>query len=71
MTYKEQLELESLTDKIEQMEAAVEEIHAKMAEPGFYQLPGDQIAEETARLRQAESDLAETYARWESLEARA
>ena len=71
LTYKEQLELESLTDKIEQMESAIEAIHTKMAEPGFYQLPSNQIAEETAKLRQAESDLAETYARWESLEARA
>ncbi|MGD9127475.1 MAG: ATP-binding cassette domain-containing protein [Planctomycetia bacterium] len=70
LTYKEKLELESLTDKIEQMEAAIKEIHARMAQPGFYQLPGEQIAEETAQLRQAEADLAETYARWESLEAR-
>lgn len=70
LTYKEQLELTSLTEKIEQLESEIEKIHVKMADPDFYQQPREQIAEATAQLRQTETRLAETFARWESLEAR-
>jgi len=40
-----------------------------MADPDFYRTAGEQVAESTARLEMLETELAETYARWEGLDA--
>jgi hypothetical protein len=39
-----------------------------MADPAFYQLPGDAIAAEKDQLQNAETDLQAAYQRWEALE---
>ncbi|MFT5302724.1 MAG: ATP-binding cassette subfamily F protein uup [Mariniblastus sp.] len=68
LKYKEKLELEKLPAQIETLEAGVETVHAKMADPGFYQKPGPEIATEQGTLKVLETKLATAYARWEELE---
>jgi ATP-binding cassette subfamily F protein uup len=68
LTFKERKELESLPATIEECEAEIDVLHREMAAPDFYQLPGERIAQETARLKLLEEQLAAAYARWEELE---
>ena len=70
LKYKEQQELAALPATIEQHEQAISELHEVMADPAFYQLAGDQIAETQSRLKQLEAELAEAFHRWEYLEQR-
>ncbi len=69
LTYKEKLELASLPGVIERLEADIQRQHEAMADPEFYKLPGDEIARQTAALRQLDERLAEVFQRWEELEA--
>ncbi len=71
LTYKEQLELKALPERIEQLESQRDEWHQTMADPAFYQQSGEAIAAATARFNSLESELQDTYARWEELEERA
>lgn len=71
LSYREQQELAGLPEMIERLEADIEGLHQAMASPDFYKRPGDDIARETATLRQLEDQLAEAYHRWEELEERA
>jgi len=68
LSYREQRELEQLPQKIEALETAVEALHQRMAEPGFYQLAGDAISAEKDRLAELEAELQCSYQRWEQLE---
>ncbi|MBN1911544.1 MAG: ATP-binding cassette domain-containing protein [Pirellulales bacterium] len=70
LTYKEQRELESLPERIEQLEARLAEHHTAMSSPDFFRLSGEQIAQQKRALTALETELKETYARWESLEQR-
>ncbi|HEY2838555.1 MAG TPA: ATP-binding cassette domain-containing protein [Pirellulales bacterium] len=69
LSYKEEQELQTLPATIERLERAIGELHQEMAQPRFYQQPGEQIAASQARLKQIETQLATAYARWEELEA--
>ncbi len=71
LTYNEQRELKSLPQKIEKLEIRIAAIHDTMADPTFYQQEGTVIAKAKTELDTIESELAETFARWESLEERA
>jgi ATP-binding cassette subfamily F protein uup len=71
LSYKEQQELTSLPGKIEQLEAKIQELHATLADPKFYQQAGPAIAQEQSRLQSLETDVARAYERWEELEQRA
>ncbi|MHB8972361.1 MAG: ATP-binding cassette domain-containing protein [Pirellulaceae bacterium] len=68
LTYKEQQELAAVPALIEQLEAALDELHRAMAQPDFYKRPGEQIAAEQTRLKDLDSQLAAAYERWEELE---
>jgi ATP-binding cassette subfamily F protein uup len=68
LKYKEQQELDGLPDKIEQLEADVARLHELMAAPDFYQQSGDSIAQESARLKALETEIATAYNRWHELE---
>jgi ATP-binding cassette subfamily F protein uup len=70
LTYKEKQELAALPATIEQLEARIASLHAAMSAPDFYKRPGDEIARETAALRELEERLAEAFNRWEELEER-
>ena len=67
-TYKERQEFEAIPANIERIEANLETLHAEMASPGYYQQPGDKIAQGQSRLKQLEAELAATYQRWDELE---
>ncbi len=69
LSFKQQQELTGLPEKIESLEATIEQLHGVMADPAFYRQSGEQIAAEQQRLKAAENDLATAYARWEELES--
>jgi ATP-binding cassette subfamily F protein uup len=68
LSYKEQQELKSLPQKIEQLEAALVALQEQMAGPQFYQQPADVIATATARLQAIPAELEAAYHRWHELE---
>jgi ATP-binding cassette subfamily F protein uup len=69
LSYNEQRELDALPGKIEALEAEQARLHAALADPGFYQQPGEQIAVTHARLDAVTRELESRYARWEALES--
>jgi ATP-binding cassette subfamily F protein uup len=70
LTYKEKQELAALPATIEKLEAHIASLHSTMSDPEFYKRPGDEIASETAALRELEDQLTEAFNRWEELEER-
>jgi ABC transport system ATP-binding/permease protein len=68
--FKETRELAELPGRIEMLESAQAELHARLADPALYQVAGDEVAAVNARLQELEAELASAYARWEALEAR-
>jgi len=70
LSYKEQRELEALPAKIESLEAEQEALHARMADPAFYQQAGSAVAEARERLAAVDGELEQAYGRWEALEGR-
>ncbi|QDV70584.1 ABC transporter ATP-binding protein uup [Rosistilla carotiformis] len=69
LSYKLQRELDGLPAEIEKLEKQIAGVHETIADPSFYQGPGERIAEEQRKLKDLEARLAKTYARWEELEA--
>lgn len=69
LSFKEQHELERLPKKIEGLEAELAELHQEMATPDFFKRPGDFISRAQARLNDLERSIADSYRRWEQLEA--
>ncbi|MEM7230587.1 MAG: hypothetical protein AAF517_00340 [Planctomycetota bacterium] len=68
LTYNEQKELTKLPERLEKLEAKKEELLAAMADPSFYEKPRDEMEAATKELQELESELNETYERWETLE---
>ena len=68
LSYKDQRELDQLPQRIENLETTIEAIHRAMANPAFYQSPGEHITGEKNRLAAAENELALAYQRWEELD---
>jgi len=69
LTYKEQQELQALPQRIEDLESQLNELHQVMADPSFYRKPPAEIISVKGRLQTLQNDVAETYRRWEELEA--
>ena len=69
LSYNDQRELKLLPGKIEKLEAEIAAIHEEMAAPEFYQSGGDVIAKKSEELKVKEEELAQSYERWEALEA--
>jgi ATP-binding cassette subfamily F protein uup len=69
LSYKEERELESLPQRIEQLEAEQAALHEAMLDPDFFRQGGAEIAAVTARLEAIAAELHTAYERWESLEA--
>jgi ATP-binding cassette subfamily F protein uup len=69
LTFKEERELETLPDKIGELEEEQESLHRTLADPEFYKNSGGEVAALNARLGALELELAEAYRRWEELEA--
>ncbi len=68
LSFKEQKELESLPDRIAELEEQLSAEQALMADPQFYKQPGEVLAEQQAKLQQLEAKIASSYARLEELE---
>ncbi len=71
LSFKDQHELEKMPSKIEQLESDLANLHVEMSSPEFYKQPGDVIAKSQAKLADLEKALANSYQRWEQLEAMA
>jgi len=69
LSFKEQKELDALPKRIEELDAEHQQLIAAMADPEFYRKSGNKIASTRARLEVLEKEQAETYKRWEELEA--
>ena len=68
LNFNEQRELSKLPEKIEALEKEIASIHLNMAAPAFYQQATDEIARVQNKLTKYESQLAELYERWNTLE---
>lgn len=68
LSFKEQRELEALPPKIADLEAELQQLHETMADATFYRQDGAAIANAKSRLATLESEIAQAYQRWESLE---
>ncbi|MFO0908973.1 MAG: ATP-binding cassette domain-containing protein [Isosphaeraceae bacterium] len=68
LSFKEKRELEALPGRIEELETAIEALHATMGDPAFYRGERSSIADTRNRLEQLEKELAEAFDRWESLD---
>ncbi|NEX17798.1 MAG: ABC transporter ATP-binding protein [Halochromatium sp.] len=69
LSYKDQRALEQLPQQIEALEAEVEQIHARLADPMLYQGQPSEVSSTQARLAEVEAELQTCYERWEALEA--
>ncbi len=69
MSFKEERELACLPAKIEALEAEQHELFEKMAAPDFFR-QGKEVAVAKARMEEVESGIADSYSRWEELEAK-
>jgi ATP-binding cassette subfamily F protein uup len=65
-SYMEQREFDGLPDRIAALEEEIASIDLRLADPEFYARPD--VGEVTVRRKEAESELAVMYARWEELE---
>jgi ATP-binding cassette subfamily F protein uup len=70
LSFKETRELAEIPARIEALEMAQAELHARLADPSLYQAAGEEVAAVRAHLEELESELETAYARWETLEAR-
>lgn len=69
LSYKDQLELEQLPQKIEQLEEQMETLQAQMSEASFYQQDSDTIKQTQDGYADLEQSLEAAFERWEQLEA--
>jgi ATP-binding cassette subfamily F protein uup len=69
LSYKDQRELDQLPARIEQLELEQAALHARLADPAFYQRDPAAFKQVGTRIQEIEAALAEAYARWEQLEA--
>jgi ATP-binding cassette subfamily F protein uup len=68
LSHKEERELAALPEQIEALEREQTELTARMSEPDYHRLGGEQLRGDHKRLAELEELLLEKFARWESLE---
>jgi ABC transport system ATP-binding/permease protein len=68
LTYQEQLDLEALPKKIEQLEQKQDELHTVIGDPEFYQQDADKVTATQDELAALTKELENAYERWEMLE---
>lgn len=68
LTYKENLELEALPGRIEDLEADIAALHEQMNAPEFYANDHTVVAAAAARLEVLEAELDSLLTRWDELE---
>ena len=68
LTFRESREIEELPERIEGIEARIEALHAKLADPAFYREPSSIISRAHRDLGELEGELERTFERWQELE---
>lgn len=68
LSYKEQRELDALPGAIETAEFELEALQTAIADPGFYQLPGEVTQAKLARMDALQAELDRLIERWAELE---
>ncbi|MBL4868349.1 MAG: ATP-binding cassette domain-containing protein [Pseudomonadales bacterium] len=68
ISFKQQRELNTLTQKIELLESEINEIQDTMANSAFYQQDKASITQTNEKLAQINKELEVAYSRWEELE---
>jgi ATP-binding cassette subfamily F protein uup len=71
LSYKETKELEALPSRIEKLEAEQAQLSGLLGDGELYRTDPDRAKAVQVRFPEIERELAEAYARWEALEARA
>ncbi|HCH63091.1 MAG TPA: ABC transporter ATP-binding protein, partial [Deltaproteobacteria bacterium] len=71
LTNREQREYAALPGQIESLEAELEALHVKMADPATWKSGGEALAVLSARAEALPLEIEQLYTRWEALEARA
>ncbi len=66
---KERKELQEIPGRITALEAELDELHRRMAEPGFYKNAPGEIQAATARTLSIPQELDRLFARWEELDS--
>ncbi len=69
LSYNDQRELDALPGQIEALEKKVETLQQQLADPDLYQKGSDTVSELNQQFEAAETELAQTYERWDVLEA--
>ena len=69
LSYKDRRELESLPNRIEDLERQRDELYRNLADPTFYRNNTSEIATVRDRLSTLETELETAYQRWEELES--
>jgi len=68
LSYKEERELLTLPERIEELELEQQQLHDRLADPELYKNAGAEVATINARLEALEAELLAAYGRWEELE---
>jgi ABC transport system ATP-binding/permease protein len=69
LSYKLERELEQLTQKIEKMDSEIAQLELRIAEPGFYDLPQNDIQSVLQKLTTLQQTLDNFYTRWDEIES--
>jgi len=70
LTFKEQRELAALPERIDALEGEQRALSLKLADPGLYQRPPQEVTAVRERLQVLAAELEAALARWEALAAR-
>lgn len=69
LSYKLQLELDALPEKLESLENSVQELQETISEPEFYNQDQKKVSDVLNLLAETEQQLEQAYARWDELES--
>ncbi|BDX06415.1 ATP-binding cassette ATPase Uup [Planctobacterium marinum] len=69
LSYKLQLELDELPEKLESLENKVQEYQELISEPAFYNREAKEVSDTLSLLAETEQQLEQAYARWDELES--
>ena len=68
LSYMERREIEALPERIEGLEARIDSLHAKLADPAFYREASSVIVDARRSLDELEGELERAFERWQVLE---
>jgi len=68
LSYKEELELKALPQRIENLESEQNQLQVETAKPSFYEQSPDKIASTMKRLEALNAELEQAYHRWNELD---